>query len=70
MQLDDLFDYDTTTITPLEAATWSDLADAALRTASEGRRLIAEISPEDGLSLVIVLSAGLDALDEMGRIAK
>lgn len=68
MQLDDLFDYDTTTITPYEAEAWADLCEAVLANSAADTDTVACIYPELGPSLVIALTAGLDTLEKLERI--
>lgn len=68
MTVDNVFDYDTTTISPREAATWQDLSEHALATSLTNKALVTMIEPEDLPSLVIVLTAGLCALDDAKRI--
>ncbi len=70
MDVNELFDYDTTTITPEEAEMWEELAAASTTCLAIEQRLTMCLGTEDLPSLIIVLTAGLASLESAGRIKK
>lgn len=68
MNVNDLLDYDTITITPREAETWEDLMQGLVYAIAEDIPMRALVCPQDAQGLLVVLSAGLAALENEGRI--
>lgn len=68
MNVNDLFDYETTTITPEEAERAGEFIEGLLSSASRNHCSEVHICDTTAPSIVIIMSAGICALEEAGRI--